>query len=77
MFKAFHFTGSGVYDRAMKNGVRGDRQINRKTDKQKDRQIDLYIGIKEKEREFTETLVFTVYDLVERVRDGEREKDAT
>ena len=61
----------------MKNGVRGDRQINRKTDKQKDRQIDLYIGIKEKEREFTETLVFTVYDLVERVRDGEREKDAT
>ena len=26
---------------------------------------------------FTETLVFTVYDLVERVRDGEREKDAT
>ena len=48
MFKAFHFTGSGVYDRAMKMGVRGDRQTNRKTDKQKDRQIDLYIGIERK-----------------------------
>lgn len=29
-------------------GVRGDRQTNRKTDKQKDRQIDLYIGIERK-----------------------------
>lgn len=66
----------------MKNGVRGDRQTNRKTDKQKDRQIErqtaLYIGIDRKVIiMLTETLVFTVYDLVERWRDGEREKDAT
>ena len=45
----------------MKNGVRGDRQINRKTDKQKDRQIDLYIGIERKgERVYRDFGVYSV-----------------
>ena len=61
MFKAFHFTGSGVYYRATKVGVRGERQTDKQKDRQIERQTDLYIGREKGRERFTVYRAFGIY----------------